>query len=96
MDNIYVVTVIENFKTRSHRRTVGFYFDEKKAIENVKDNSCDIEECLYDWAVIEEMPAGFYICPTKEMWFKWNEDTKKYEKCEKPEETKGIINWGIG
>ena len=88
-------------RRREGKRTPGFYFKLEDAVECVENNRCDIYEGCYKHVVIESMHEGLYPLPghgKEEIWYEWKGDSAsgRYEKIEKPESTKCIVNWGVG
>lgn len=93
---IYTISTIRSFLAGGCR-TVGYAHDFYEAEEWVKENIMDINECgYYPFVVIEPMPQGIYIHPTKEFWYEYNKDTSTYESCEKPDRYKHTIAWSMG
>ena len=66
------------------------------AHESVIHNSCGMDECeTFCLAVIEEVHEGLYNCQRKEWWYCYNGD-ETWSPCDKPEEEKNVIAFGIG
>ena len=63
-------------------RTFGYYNDRDTAIKMVELNNCDIQERLYEYAVIEYIPEGLYNPAEERIFFKWNEDKQEFERIE--------------
>jgi hypothetical protein len=77
------------------KRTFGFFLDLNKAEESVKNNEGNLNECLYDFLVIEEIGEGIHSPSQQEIWYAWN--NKNWEKLnEKPEWATGTTNWALG
>ena len=94
---IYLVTGMMNLDFIKYEpRSLGFFFNREKAINEVKNNSLDIFEGEYYFVVIERVVNGFYATPIEEIWFKYNRNLDKYYEIEKPEPLKNICNFGIG
>jgi len=93
---IFCVCGMENFRYPSKRRTYGWYSKFGKAIEAVQDNRGELWEYCYDYIVVEEVKEGVWGLAVKEWWFKWNRRSKKYRSINKPNATKGTVNWSIG
>lgn len=102
---IYLITSIfhdphEFLKGRT--RTFGYYLNFTDAFEAVKNNYADMQECLYNYLIIEELHEGIHSLVGKEYWFSWvgekslGENSGKWVACEKPDWAVGTINWGIG
>lgn len=62
-------------------RTVGYYADKEDAFAAVLENRCDLWETIYTYAVVEYLTPGLYpLALEDDRWFfKWNNDTKRYE-----------------
>jgi hypothetical protein len=107
---IYVVTALEvlgeflayntkyNWKNKLNQRCVGFFFDLESAKNSVIRNDLDIYEHQYNVVVIEKSYEGFfnYGEPESDCWYKFNKQTEKYEKIEKPDCFKTSIGFGMG
>lgn len=66
IDAIYIVRVSATDDLTIADR-VGWYDNEKDALEAVKTNTCDIWETCYNYAVVEKVEQGMF--PTcKKMW----------------------------
>jgi len=68
----------------------------EEADHSVRGNSCDINETIYDYAVVEYIESGIHnICQAR--WFyMFNYIFGIYERIEEPEEVKGLCNFSIG
>lgn len=105
-DLIYTITTLEKLEPSDNfycehgdTRCVGFYHDKESAERSVEENCCDIWEYLYDYVVIEATPPGVYGTSSSgcERWFyKFNQETERYEPIEEPECVKHIYGFGIG
>lgn len=103
---IYTVTTIRkdspNPYTVNDWRCFGWFEDYETAEEHVINNVTDICESYYNYAVIEKAYEGFYGTSHSfdeehgQVWFKYNEETGKCDKIEKPEWAKKRFGWGIG
>ena len=95
LNPIYTITTIRGPLSRN-TRCVGFYHELETAIEAVKDNAMDINEAgYYHYAVVEKVNIGIYNFEMEEHWFRWHPE-KGYQPCEKPENFKRIVAFGIG
>jgi hypothetical protein len=63
-------------------RTFGYYTDRDVAIRMVELNNLDIQERLYNYAVVEYIPEGLYNPAEEKIFFKWNEDKRQFERFE--------------
>ena len=79
-------------------RCFGYYKTFEEADQAVKCNSCDINETIYDFAVIEFIEDGLHsICLEDNRWFyMFNYIFGIYERIEEPEEVKHFCNFSIG
>jgi len=93
---IYTITTIS--LNLQNTRCVGYCFKNHEAIEIVLQNCGDIYEAgYYPYCVIEEVKAGIYVFPRKEMWFEWNVLLKGYgEIPKKPKKFNNTCCFGIG
>lgn len=76
-----------------YSRALGWFPTFEEAEEEVVSNACDIWEYSYDYAIIEETPPGYYRSAplsntdssqgTVIYWYKFNEETRRYEKLDK-------------
>ncbi len=81
-------------KTKRDTRTFGYYKGWDKAYNAVKENRCNMHECLYQYLVMECIGEGVHPLPKDEQWFKWT--GKRWKECRKPKALQGITNWGLG
>lgn len=81
----------DSWKFRCH----GYYADEDKAFKAVFENWGDIQECYYEYAVIEYVPEGIYSQTGDEPqhWFKWHDKLKGWLPCETPDPFKRTVGW---
>lgn len=63
-------------------RTFGYYKNREEAIEAVTKNYCDIQERIYQYAVIEYIPEGLYNIAQEQLFFQWNDERKAFEPIE--------------
>lgn len=108
MEEIYVVTVFEQMKTRS----INFNSDQKVAnagsivlagwfptLEEAKDilinNKTDLWETVYHYGVIETVPKGMYNFNKEKIYFKYNRENNKYEELPKEEILLEFTSYGF-
>lgn len=92
-NSIFVVTVasLKHFlRTLLYddieQRHIGWYTTLEKARENVLNNTLDINEGgSYEYAVIEEIREGMYGDSMQVFYFKFNNESGKYEEVDKPD-----------
>lgn len=104
---IYTVTVLREADPENPRafpkcrRVWGFETTLAEAEKVVSGNLSDLFEFYYQYAVIEEVPAGvpaWGYGPLKTWWYKGvYRDGRCYpEKCECPEVYVGVMNFSMG
>jgi len=78
-------------------RCWGFLKSKKRAIELVENNVTDLNEAgYYKYVVIETSYEGLLPYADNQMWFIYNRETGKYDRCEKPRFSEGIVNYCLG
>ena len=100
---VYTVTVIDLYtdKVLGIRRTPVVYTQFKFAEHSVKNNSNDLSDGSYQYAVIEETmlnvirPTVDYIKPTQ-WWYKYNSVTNEFEEYQVPPQLRNQSGFGIG
>jgi len=83
----------------SRKRTFGFYPTYNEAYTAVKENRGNIEECLYDYVVMEYIEPGIHPMVHSEQWWAWDTEKREWRflpEDEKPREFMGICNWALG
>lgn len=85
-----------NFPDFGHQRTWGYYSECEKAVQALHKNFTDMWECLYDYALIEEIDEGICAYAGNRQWFKWDNERKGYFEIEEPECVKNLCNFAIG
>lgn len=77
-------------------RLVGYYTDKDSAFAAVINNSCDINETCYNYALIEEVEEGLYNPAFNRWWFKFNYDRGEYEQIDEPDVVNHYCGFTIG
>jgi hypothetical protein len=81
----------------NNQRTFGFYDDYRHAYLAVERNYANMEECLYDYLVMEYMEEGIHPTVHAEYWWQWNKEINCWKSLqEKPKEFVGIVNFALG
>ena len=98
---IFLITMFEDLSSeegcfRKPSRAVGFYGSFHEAEIAITNNYGDIRECLYDYAVLEEITEGLYPYPLNRKVYKFNEKTGKYHPIPEPKYLKHIYGMTIG
>lgn len=100
---VYTVTVIDLYtdKILGIRRTPVIYTQFKFAEHTVKNNSNNICDGSYQYAVIEETvlnvirPCVDFMKPNQ-WWYKYNSVTDEFEECKVPPQLINQSGFGIG
>lgn len=105
MDNkeYYFITVFEEIETDEFGwpdtecgRCLGFYAEKETALRALHENWTDMNETVYDYAVIEGYTEGISNMTGYEQWFKFDADQDGYFEIEKPKETMHFSGWAFG
>lgn len=96
----WFITVIttDKYPARGDRiRCFGFYNSHNDALVAVLQNRGSMQECLYEYLVIEEIADGIHPEVIRSDWFKWSFKSKAWiglKLC--PKTLRGISNFAIG
>lgn len=82
------------FVHRKARRTFGYYHTLDEAFKAVEENRCNMQECLYNYLVVEGISEGIHPLVEKEHWYEWIDN--KWMPCNKPEFLKSTVNFALG
>lgn len=77
-------------------RCIGYFKSFEEAEHIVVNNVGDIEETIYNYCVIENIPEGIYQYDQDAKWYKFNDLDEVYKPCEKPKELNSFVGFGIG
>lgn len=87
------IYIIKLFKSKSGHITTGenagWYKNILDAINSIMNNTLDLSDAgYYEVAAVIPVDEGLYGIAKREeeKWYKWNVISKKYEKCDRPEE----------
>ena len=95
-NGIYTITTLRPSLFQDHR-CVGFFHEQENAIKAVEHNDGDIYEGgYYPYVVIEKSLPGIYHFEIADIWFRWNRELKCYKSCEKPDNYKRTVCFGVG
>ena len=81
-------------KTKRDERTFGYYRGFHRAYQAVKENRCNMHECLYNFLVMERIGEGVHALAEDQQWFEWS--GKNWKPCRKPTWARGLTNWALG
>ena len=89
---LYTVTAC----TRDARitRTFGWFPDRQQAMKAVRDNQGSMQECLYQWMVIEAVPPGVHAEAKAIQWYRWRKG--RWTACPAPKWAQGLVNFSMG
>ena len=94
---MYFITTIQIKDGQlGYTRCIGYFKTFEKAKHIVLNNVGDIEETIYNYCVIENIPDGIYQYDQNAKWYKFNDLDEVYKPCEKPKELNHLIGFGIG
>lgn len=99
LESIYTITMLTE-KSVKRCRCIGFYTRYSDALHFLNKfgiNGLD-EGGLFKYLVIEKVSEGIYGTSDEfeESWFEANFETMKWKEIKKPDQFKGVINFGIG
>jgi hypothetical protein len=98
----YFITAISYLphKKQTPSRCFGYFSSLERAQKAVKNNENDLEECLYNYLIIEKIRSGlnpFTDGEKDEWWYKWDDSLNKWVWIsEAPNFASCICNWALG
>lgn len=92
----FITTVQIKDGQLGYTRCIGYFETLEKAEYIVLNNVGDIEETIYNYCVIENIPDGIYQYDQNAKWYKFNELDEVYKPCDKPKELNHLVGFGIG
>jgi hypothetical protein len=93
-EKIYCI-VGYNTSIKTHR-CFGYYITYDSAVDSLKKQWKDIEECLYDSFFIEEFKEGLQPLGKIIDYYEINDSQRNLVKRETPSEIRSFVNWSIG
>lgn len=72
---------------------VGYFHNRKYAELAVKNNTFDMHELCYKWAIIEKLYPGVYGNSEDRQFYCWDDDNAGYIACEAPALLKNCSNF---
>lgn len=95
---MYFVTALKFSKIAFvDNRCFGYFHSKEQAMDAVLNNTGNICDFLYDYAVIEHIEAGIHPLVEEEIWFQFDNKKNGWYKIEdKPFFLKNTINFAIG
>lgn len=77
-------------------RTFGYYKELKDAKEALNNNSCDMHEYLYKYAIVEEIGEGIHYFAENRWFFEYDDKKGGFFEIEEPAITKNTCNFALG
>lgn len=104
MSNVYYfITVFEKlgldengFPDKGFSRCWGFYSDKDAAFQAVHENWTDMEETVYEYAVIEGYHEGISHYTFFRQFFKFDPDRNGYFEIDEPKGYEHFCSFSIG
>lgn len=94
---MYFITTIQlKDGEQKDSRCIGYFKQFEEAEYIVLNNVGDIEETIYNYCVIENIPEGIYQYDQNAKWYKFNDLDEVYKPCKKPKELNHFVGFGIG
>jgi len=101
---MYFITCFEKLPHKNSfdsgsSRCFGYYITFEEADRAVRENRCDIHECLYEYCFIEKIEPGLhaYCDPQKDrQLYQYQFETGEWESIPEPLCLTHIVNWAIG
>lgn len=97
---MFFITAFEDldkeWRYKGSIRCFGFKETFEEADIAVRENWCDINETIYNYAVIEEIDSGIHPDVKNRWFYKFDYDKGVYEPIDEPEEMKRFCNLALG
>ena len=77
-------------------RTFGYYPYKDWAIEDLHRNNTDLREMLYNYAIVEKIPAGLSQLAEEKIFFKWDEEKQGFFEVDGVEFEDCFGNYAFG
>lgn len=78
------------------QRVFGYKETFEQTEKALNENWCDMFECLYLYAVVEEIGPGIHPDVRNRWFFKWDNEKNGFFRMDEPEEFKHYTNISIG
>ena len=78
------------------QRTVGYYDNLDDTVSAILENCCDIQEYIFHYAILEEIPAGVYPSCNLRKVFEFDDNTRIFHEIAEPACMKHIASFSIG
>ena len=88
---IITLSIRENEKWPTHEM-FGWYHTEHEAREAIACNSCDMQDCAFNYVLLSRsFPGGYGLRDEELQWYKWNYTDREWETCERPEACNNLM-----
>ena len=77
-------------------RVWGWFPTFAAAYRIVAGNITDIQECCYEYALVEEIPPGMSPLQTRCWWWRWDTEKDRWLKSERPEDFARTLGLTLG
>lgn len=101
--NLFFITCFEKIETdklgwldMGDSRVFGFKETYEQAERALNENSCDMFECLYRYAVVEQMSPAIHPYVEGRWFFKWDENKHGFFQMDEPKEFANYCNIALG
>lgn len=88
----FVTALSSNSKIAS--RCFGFFWNEERALNAIRNNEGGMQESLFDYLVLEKGGAGIHPDLEKVSWYEWLD--AGWVKIDEPEEFESTVNFALG
>lgn len=99
---MFFITAFERLPNSQRSLSVGSmsvfgYFEKyEDAVERLHNNTCDMHELLYDFAVVEEIPTGIHPDVQSRQFFAFDKARDGFFEIDEPKEVMGLCNFALG
>lgn len=94
---MYFITMIQiKNNEEEDRRCVGYFDNFNEAEHVIINNICDLNETIYNYGLIENIKSGLYQYDENPIWYKFDEKSNKYFKCDRPKGFENYTGFAIG
>jgi hypothetical protein len=89
---------MSNQKYERPQRTFGFFNTKEEVCNAIKNNFGNMEECFYDYIVLEYIEPGIHPTVHAIEWYKWSNIANRWFSIDKkcPKEFEKLTNFALG
>ena len=77
-------------------RAFGYFHEYEDAVQRLHENTCDMHECMYRYAVIEKVWPGIHPYVESRQFFKYDKELDGFFEIDEPETIKRLCNFALG